>query len=613
MLKIQLIDMPFGSLDYPSFALTQLKFIAKKYFKNLIDIEIVYANHDFALFFGINEYRMVDEVNRYGNNYETGIYNYGIGEWLFQKITFPNWEAPEKEQSYLHSYKHNQYLLEHVLCKRQEIEDFFEHIILKYNMDKKDIIGFTSMFQQNMASLGLARTLKNNNPNTIIFMGGPNCEAARSAVFSRNIEFVDYFFSGPSLVTFKLFLQYILCSKPFLIQTLPGIFCKNSGLPESSVGFQNDINEVDTLDYDDYFLSIDTLGLNNAVNPVLPFETSRGCYWAEKQCCTFCAVNGSRKQFVTMHRDVANKQLQHLSNYASRCKGLRAIDSVIPPEFIEEDFKKFGFENIYYQVRPDLSRTEIKQMSSHGITIVQAGIEALSTQVLAWMNKGTDKLTNILFLKNCSDFSLKVIWNLLYLLPDENPNYYAEYIQLIPLLFHLQPPTGLHEMNYSDFNYYKDNAAHFNLTLEPCTELYKYLYPFGDKEITKLTCFYRIKNKEKILTLYKIKQINKLSKVIDQWKKRHNDIPDYKHSLYLEYPNRIIDNRFPEQAVYNCDNLDLKILNASYKIISLHYLHKALHPIKPSVIEEHINNLIKKGVLLKDQDCLLNLLSDNNK
>lgn len=131
MLKIQLIDMPFGSLDYPSFALTQLKFIAKKYFKNLIDIEIVYANHDFALFFGINEYRMVDEVNRYGNNYETGIYNYGIGEWLFQKITFPNWEAPEKEQSYLHSYKHNQYLLEHVLCKRQEIEDFFEHIILK--------------------------------------------------------------------------------------------------------------------------------------------------------------------------------------------------------------------------------------------------------------------------------------------------------------------------------------------------------------------------------------------------------------------------------------------------------------------------------------------------
>ena len=82
MLRVKLIDMPFGSLDYPSLALTQLKFIARKYYKSSIDIDIVYVKHDFALFFGINEYRMIDEVDFHGSNYKTGLYNNGIGEWF---------------------------------------------------------------------------------------------------------------------------------------------------------------------------------------------------------------------------------------------------------------------------------------------------------------------------------------------------------------------------------------------------------------------------------------------------------------------------------------------------------------------------------------------------
>lgn len=101
MLRVKLIDMPFGSLDYPSLALTQLKFIARKYYKSSIDIDIVYVKHDFALFFGINEYRMIDEVDFHGSNYKTGLYNNGIGEWLFQKITFPDHKSPMDEEAYV--------------------------------------------------------------------------------------------------------------------------------------------------------------------------------------------------------------------------------------------------------------------------------------------------------------------------------------------------------------------------------------------------------------------------------------------------------------------------------------------------------------------------------
>lgn len=613
MLRVKLIDMPFGSLDYPSLALTQLKFIARKYYKSSIDIDIVYVKHDFALFFGINEYRMIDEVDFHGSNYKTGLYNNGIGEWLFQKITFPDHKSPMDEEAYVFShFKYQKSFMHHVLEKRSQLDAFLEYIIEKYRLGDSHIIGFTSMFQQHMSSLGLAKKLKSSYPDIQIILGGPNCGSKRSAVFSHNIDFVNYYFYGPSLFNFKWFIYYILTGQQKLIEDLPGVISANKESFSFTV-LEDDINEVDELDYDDYFRSLDQLGLNKVLNPILPIETSRGCYWAEKSGCTFCAVNGSHKQFVEMKKNVVRKYLQSLNKYSTRCRGLRAIDSVIPPEFTKGGFPDLNFKNIYYQVRTNLTRADLKQISSKGITLLQAGIEALSTDVLSLMNKGTDKLTNILFLKNCSDFSIEVIWNLLYLLPGEGSSYYSEYIRLIPFLYHLQPPTGLHEINYSDYSYYKEHADYFHLELDPCIELYQNLYPFDTEEIEKLAYFYKISNKDQLLTPDKVNRLDKLSSLLNQWKKRHAKIHDYRKSLYLEYPNRLIDNRYEQQKIYYCDEIDKVILNASYEKITLFQINRLFDDINCSIIEKHLQNLVEKGILLSDRNCFLNLLSDNNR
>ena len=50
-------------------------------------------------------------------------------------------------------------------------------MIDRYGLDHVDMVGFTSMFSQNVATLAMARRIKERNPGVVIVMGGANCES----------------------------------------------------------------------------------------------------------------------------------------------------------------------------------------------------------------------------------------------------------------------------------------------------------------------------------------------------------------------------------------------------------------------------------------------------
>ena len=61
------------------------------------------------------------------------------------------------------------------------------------------------MFIQKMASFALASKLTRRNPDVIVIMGGANREFPIGREIVRNIDTVDYVFSGPGLVGFPEF------------------------------------------------------------------------------------------------------------------------------------------------------------------------------------------------------------------------------------------------------------------------------------------------------------------------------------------------------------------------------------------------------------------------
>ncbi|MGH2585777.1 MAG: RiPP maturation radical SAM C-methyltransferase, partial [Dehalococcoidia bacterium] len=77
-----------------------------------------------------------------------------------------------------------------------------------------------------------------------------------------------------------------------------------------------------------------------------------------------------------------------------------------------------------------------------GVRRLQPGIESLSTGVLKLMRKGTTSIQNVRLLKWAKYYDISISWNVLSGFPGEQPEDYAQQMEVMRLIPHLEPPTG---------------------------------------------------------------------------------------------------------------------------------------------------------------------------
>jgi magnesium-protoporphyrin IX monomethyl ester (oxidative) cyclase len=73
--------------------------------------------------------------------------------------------------------------------------------------------------------------------------------------------------------------------------------------------------------------------------------------------------------------------------------------------------------------------------------------------------------------------------------PHEPEEVYRKYCKDLPLLVHLQPPTGAYPVRFDRFSPYHMQAREYGLKLKPC-EFYEMLYPFPPAELDDLAYFF---------------------------------------------------------------------------------------------------------------------------
>src|ERR1700746_1510044 len=171
MYTISLVNMPFANIELPSIALAQIKSLLKSQFDEKISVRIIHVNHDFARFLGLDTYRFVSTSMQ-------SLYA-GLGDWFFRRQAFP--ELPDNTDKYLRRYfwgktREQQHVKQMIEQKLPALGAYMDELITKYELDKSEIVGFTSMFMQNAASFAMAKKLKQRNPRVITVMGGANCE-----------------------------------------------------------------------------------------------------------------------------------------------------------------------------------------------------------------------------------------------------------------------------------------------------------------------------------------------------------------------------------------------------------------------------------------------------
>jgi len=158
MYNISLINMPFASLNSPSLALTQLKSVLDSMYSNRVSAEILYLNQDFGCYMGVEFYQFVVESME--------AHSSGLGEWFFRQAAFPELKANTDEyfQRYLpHRSEQTAKLKRSILDNRRGVGQLLDRLIDKYKLDQADLVGFTSMFSQNVAGFAMARKLKERN------------------------------------------------------------------------------------------------------------------------------------------------------------------------------------------------------------------------------------------------------------------------------------------------------------------------------------------------------------------------------------------------------------------------------------------------------------------
>jgi magnesium-protoporphyrin IX monomethyl ester (oxidative) cyclase len=487
-MRIALVNMPFARLNAPSLALAQLASRLTGV-RGDLSVRVLDLNHEFGAALGVEFYDYV--VDQYTN---------GLGDWLFRRAAFPDLE--DNADAYLARYypgrrAESAALRTRILGARDRVEDTIGHVVQRHALAEYDVVGFTSMFTQSVASFALARALKERNPAIVTVMGGANCESPMGEEIARYVHYIDFVFSGPALVSFPQFVGQLMRGLRPRHLEIDGVLCQQSADDEPRaaarpLGRDLPISVPVAIDYRPFIDSYHEHFEGANARITLPFETSRGCWWGERSHCTFCGLNGSSMAYRAMEPSAALAQFDALLHEFPDCKRLFAVDNIMPRDYVQTVFPHLRPPDdvtIFYEVKADLDDAELGAMARAGVRRVQPGIESLNTGTLKLMRKGTSVFQNVRFLMGCKRHDINPIWNLLVGFPGESAEVFEKYVDDMPGLNHLPPPTGAYTVRFDRYSPYFMHADAYGLRLTPL-DFYRLTYPFPEESLSGLAYYF---------------------------------------------------------------------------------------------------------------------------
>ena len=608
-MRVVLINMPFAALETPSLSLTQLAAVLRDGDGGRIRTETLYLNIDFA--------RYIGSPAQYAHALSGTGFMTGIGDWFFRQVAFP--DADDNRDAYFARYYYADDAAtaeqrRFIDTKRQGAAAFLDELIAIYRLADADVVGFTALFSQTVASFAMAERLKRVNPDIVTVIGGAACEGVMGREFAARVPQIDYVFCGPALVSFPAFLRCLLEGDEEGPARIDGVF---SAVPAPAgvapAGADLDIETPVPLDYGPFLDKLEAAFPDGSVRPCLLFETSRGCSWAETSACTFCGLNGIRRAYRSMTPHTAIETIRSLFAWVPRCPSFIAVDTMLPRGYVDT---VFPFLNpppemkIMYEVRPDLDAADMSVLCRNGVAALQPGIESLHTATLQLMRKGTTAFRNIAFLKDAALHPLHIDWNLLVFSPGEPADAYEKYLRDLPLLMHLPPPNGVFPINIVRYSRYFEAPDAYGLDLQP-QDFYALTYPFEPASLERIARHFVDRNAD---TETMDAWLGTLQRAVDRWRARWlgRDGKPQARLCFLEGDSGAVvyDSRSGEEREHVLTPLAARVLHALRKPAGAAELRQAFAGVAASDAHREIGRLLEGGLLFAENERYLSLVTD---
>lgn len=480
--QILLLSMPFGAMERPAIGLSLLK---ARLASDGIACDVRYLSFTFADLIGAEEYQWISSALPYIAF---------AGDWCFAEALYGPRPAADAEfivrvlQDTWHVGEEN---IARVKAVRAMAGKFLDYCMGCIPWKKYAAVGFTSTFEQNLASLALAKRLKAAHPRLATVFGGANWEGEMGAELHRQFGFVDYVCSGEADESFPVLAALLLSGAAKAAALPPGIVYREGGR-SLSTGRSMLVRDMDALpapDFSDYFREWSESGASLATVPMVLVETSRGCWWGDKSHCTFCGLNGSTLAYRSKSGACALAEMRHLSDRWQTDR-IEVVDNILDMRHFSDLLPALAADGrpweIFYEVKANLSRAQVAALRAAGVVRIQPGIESLSDHVLKLMQKGTCGLRNVQLLKWCREHSIGVDWNILYGFPGETREDYQEMLAMLPAIEFLDPPVACGPIRMDRFSPYFENPEEFGLINVRPMVPYGFLYPFPCESLMRI-------------------------------------------------------------------------------------------------------------------------------
>lgn len=399
---VALVSMPWSIFNRPSIQLGALK----AYLNNTFDWISVRNFHpylDVAKLLGPEVYHEIS-------------LHVWICESLYTPLVFPDLQAAARKvfEKEARSSKTLQSIDfdETVRNLESALKEFVDSV--KWNT--LQLVGFTVCFNQLFATLAAIKYLKEKYPDVPVVVGGSSCpdDLVGSLV---KLAPIDYVISGEGEKTLTGLCGY-LAEKT---NSMPGnVYAP--GVGGSKREYRNDA-QVKTLanlpapDYDDYFSDMRLVFAKEPFIPTLSIEFSRGCWWRK---CAFCNLNLQWQGYRFKESEQMVEEVVELSE-KYRSLDFAFTDNALPLKqsvgffdnvaSIGRDLSFFG------EIRASMRGEELAACRRGGLTVVQVGIESLSSSLLIKMVKGTSAIENIAIMKDAVANGVQLEGNLIVEFP----------------------------------------------------------------------------------------------------------------------------------------------------------------------------------------------------
>lgn len=482
-MRVALVVMPFAASNRPSLAAGLLKALLAQ---RGIPCECKYFNVTYSRLMGQERYlKMAD------------LFSDCVlpGEWIFSQAyfgpSFSSWET-YCEEVLSHPFWGVPEEVWGLVQEARQVAPLFLRLAYEScNWSDFDLVGFTSMFEQTMPSVCLAKMIRQGHPRVKIAVGGANFEGPMGRVYLDLFPEIDYVSNGEADVSFPRLCENLARG----LAAVPAGILHRHGAGDGATPHAAGPVHLDSLpvpDYDD-FINVLTRTFPGAAPAFVPLEASRGCWWGEKHHCTFCGLNGEAMAFrrkdwrrVAWETELLEKRYRPaLLQFTDNILALDYFRTLLP-HWAEHAHRTPKF----FEVKANLKREQVALLRNSGVSFIQPGVESLADRTLALMDKGVSAAQNIALLRWCAELGVTADWNLIFGFPGEDLDDYARIFETMQKLTHLRAPTACSLIRMDRFSPNFARWQEKGFTAVRPMPAYKHIYPLGEERLREVAYFF---------------------------------------------------------------------------------------------------------------------------